>query len=208
MAISCLLGIKLGQSQVFDDKNERIPVTRVKTGPCLVVSKRKLGNSIRMQMGFGNKKITNKPQLGHLKGAGIKTAPRYLKEVEIQGEDVYQLGQEIKIGDVFKIGDIVKVSGISKGKGFGGVVKRHGFKGGPKTHGQSDRLRAPGAIGSTTTPGRVYKGKRMAGHLGVDRVTIKGLTVVNINSEENFMLIKGLIPGHKNGLVEVYLQDK
>lgn len=207
MTISGLLGEKKEQSQVFNDKNERIPVTRIIVGPCKVVSQRKINNNFHIQLGFGNQKITNKPQQGHIKGAGLTTAPRYIKEIKVVDGNEFQLGQEIKVSDVFKTGDVVKISGISKGKGFAGVVKRHGFKGGPKTHGQSDRLRAPGSIGSTTTPGRVYKGKRMAGHMGVERVTVKGLIVVSVDNDNNLLVVKGLVPGPVNGLLEIFKQD-
>ena len=145
--------------------------------------------------------------LGYFKKAGLdKNPPRFLREIRLNNlSDLNDLrpGMEIKIGEVFNPGDIVSVSGISKGKGFQGVVKRHHFKGGPRTHGQSDRERAPGAIGSTTTPGRVYKGKRMAGRMGQDRVTVKNLKVVNINSEKNTLTISGLVPGGKNSLLVI-----
>ncbi len=114
-----------------------------------------------------------------------------------------RVGDIIKLGEVFKEGDTVNIIGISKGKGFAGVVKRHHFKGGPKTHGQSDRLRAPGSIGSTTIPGRVYKGKRMAGRLGGEKVTVKNLKIFKIDPEKNFLMVKGLVPGGRNTLLKI-----
>ncbi len=203
MSISGLLGTKIEQSQAFDEKGQRIPVTKVNLGPCVVVHISKT-NPKKIQLGFGIMKKTNKPSQGHIKGAGIKTAPRFLKVFETEAENEYVLGAEIKAADVFKVGDKLKITGTSKGKGFAGVMKRHNFKGGPKTHGQSNRYRSPGSIGSTTTPGRVYKGKRMAGRMGGEQVTIKGLKVVNIDMENNQLLVSGLIPGARGNLISVY----
>lgn len=138
---------------------------------------------------------------GHIKKAGIETKPRFLRQFQVSDTGDLKLGQEIQAGDVFQPGDSVKVVGISKGKGFSGVMKRHGFHGGPATHGQSDRARAPGSIGQTTTPGRVYRGKRMAGRMGGDRVTVGGLSVVHVDSEHQTITIKGLVPGGKNSFL-------
>lgn len=155
-----------------------------------------------VQIGTGEKKSVRKPQLGHLKKAGIEKKVRFLREVKIEAEDL-QPGQEILLNQVFSIGDAVKVTGVSKGRGFAGGVKRHGFHGGPKTHGQSDRHRAPGSIGSGTTPGRVLKGKKMAGHMGVATVTYKGLEVIGIDKEKNILTIKGGVPGPIGALIRV-----
>jgi len=201
--VSAILGTKIEQTQKFTEEGKRIPVTKIKAGPCVVVqvkTKEKDGYSA-LQIGVSEKKKISKPLAGHLKKAGLKTAPLYLKEVKISPEEEakFKPGQEIKIEEVFKVGDKIKVTGWSKGKGFTGVVKRWGFKGGPRTHGQSDRERAPGSIGQTTTPGRVFKGKKMAGRAGGERVTISGLTVTGI--EGNTLEVKGLVPGPKNGFL-------
>ena len=197
--INKFFGFKLGQTQKYTESGERIPVTMVKVEPMTVISP--------WQFGFGIKKHINKPLAGLLKKAGIQKNLRFLREIRgekgEEGIEKGEAGSEIKITDVFKNGDKVSVTGISKGKGFAGVVKRHGFHGGPKTHGQSDRERAPGSIGQTTTPGRVYKGKRMAGKMGNERVTIKGLEVFDIDEEKKILYIKGLVPGNKNGVLEI-----
>jgi len=201
--IDAILGTKIEQTQKFTEEGKRIPVTRIKTSPCFVVqikNKKKNGYSA-LQLGFGRKKRINKPLEGHLRKAGKKIAPLYLKEVRISSEDEekFKPGQEIRIDEIFKVGDKIKVTGCSKGKGFTGVVKRWHFKGGPRTHGQSDRERAPGSIGQTTTPGRVFKGKKMAGRAGGERVTISGLTVTGI--EGDVLEVRGLVPGPKRGLL-------
>ncbi len=168
-----------------------------------------------VQLAMGTKKSVKKPQLGHLKKAGISSLPRWMREVKVKNNSKAEInlenlkpGQEIKVGQVFSQGDSVKVTGISKGRGFQGGVKRYNFKGGPKTHGQSDRHRAPGSIGAGTTPGRVYKGKRMAGHMGVDRVSYTGLEVLTVDQVNNLLTIKGGVPGHMGGLVIIEKQGR
>lgn len=162
-----------------------------------------------VQLGFGSKKSVKKPQLGHVKKAGFDKKLRWFREIRVQGTvDSGQLenikpGTEMNLSQVFSIGDAVKVTGISKGKGFQGGVRRHGFHGGPKTHGQSDRHRAPGAIGSGTTPGRVYKGKKMAGHMGNRQVSVKGLEVVGLDKQKNLLTVKGAVPGFAGSLVTI-----
>lgn len=213
------LGSKSDTTQLFDDQGRRIPVTFVKTTPCFIVDITwpDTRGYMSVKLGFGPSKNIKKTLQGQYKKAGIKTPLRFLKEIRLKkavekveendkkglkvGETSLFIGDEVKPAVVFKKGDIVNVSGTSKGKGFQGVVKRHHFAGGPKTHGQSDRWRAPGSMGQSTTPGRVYKGKRMAGHMGSDRVTIKNLQVVDVNDEGIF--VKGVIPGAKSGLIEV-----
>jgi large subunit ribosomal protein L3 len=199
--ITSILGKKLESTQKYTQKGVRIPVTEIQAGPCPVIRI----NGKRVQVGFGTQKNANKPDLGQIKGAGLKTAPKFFHEVECAEEDLNNLkpGSEIKVSDVLAPGDIIKVTGISKGKGFQGVVKRHGFHGGPKTHGQSDRERHPGSIGSTTTPGRVYKGKRMAGRMGGETVSVKNLLVMDVVSEKNLLSVSGLVPGAKNGLLTI-----
>lgn len=204
------IGKKVIQSQRFDEKGKRIPVTVIEAGPCTVVQiKKEKSGYNAIQLGFGIKKEKNitKPILGHLKKAGINKMPRFLREVRLKktpdAEISLKEGNEIKVGDVFKVGDIIDITGTSKGRGFTGVVKRHHFKGGPRTHGQSDRERAPGSIGQTTTPGRVYKGKRMAGRSGGEKVTVRNLKVVDVDSNSNRLVVIGLVPGVKNSLLTI-----
>lgn len=154
-----------------------------------------------IQLGFGSTMKADKPTLGHAKKAGLKNTPRFFKETKADKVEDIELGSEINVEEVLTAGDIVDVTGTSKGKGYAGVVKRHHFKGGPKTHGQSDRHRAPGSIGQSTTPGRVYKGKRMAGRMGDEQVTVKNLEVIEY--KDGVLLVKGLIPGHISSIVTI-----
>jgi len=200
--LQTLLGLKKHSTQAFMENGDRIPVTTIEAGPCWITHIDKAPNYTNIQLGFATKKHMNKAENGHLSKAGLTQKLRFLRSVRIDElPEGWGMGKEIHLSDVFAVGDTIRVTGISKGKGFAGVVKRHGFAGGPKTHGQSDRERAPGSIGQTTTPGRVYRGKRMAGRMGGDTVTVQGLKVVGIDAEKHTMTIKGLIPGHKNGLV-------
>lgn len=204
--VRTLLGIKKTQSQRFLEDGTRIPVTSVVVGGNKVISVKtpdKHGYRA-IQLGCGIKKNASKALIGHVKGAGLTTAPLFLREVRLSDGDstsLPQLGDTLAAASVFKPGDIIDVVGTSKGKGYAGVVKRHHFKGGPRTHGQSDRERAPGSIGQTTTPGRVYKGKRMSGRMGRRRVTIKNLEVLAVTDSE--ILIKGLVPGVRNSLIVI-----
>lgn len=209
--LNAILGTKITQSQAFTSNGKRIPVTKVMAGPCFVINikTRDKDGYNALQLGLGQRRMVTitKPEAGNLKKSGLeKNPPRFLREVPIS--DLSNLGDlrvgaQIKIEEVFVAGDTIQVTGVSKGKGFQGVVKRHHFRGGPRTHGQSDRERAPGAIGSTTTPGRVYKGKRMAGRMGTDRVTVKNLKVVKVDREKNILTILGLVPGGRNGLLVI-----
>lgn len=202
--INVLLGKKIDQYQHFLSDGTRIPVTEVLvSGNTVVFVKTKDKNGYNaIQLGFGVRKHPTKAMLGHIKGAALDAAPLFLREVSVEDNaETIALGSTLNPQDVFKPGDIIEVSGVSKGKGFAGVVKRHHFRGGPRTHGQSDRERAPGSIGQTTTPGRVYKGKRMAGRMGAAKATIKNLRVVDVT--EKTLLVKGLVPGGKNSLVVV-----
>ena len=206
-----LLGIKLGQSQQFTDEGKRIPVTTIQAGPCWVTNIAEYGAAVGIQLGFGTTKHLAKAQEGQMKKAGLDKKPRFLREIRVPahpgGESELgtppgcAVGDTITVGDVFAPGDAIRVTGTSKGKGFAGVVKRHHFAGGPRTHGQSDRERAPGSIGQTTTPGRVYRGKRMAGRMGTDTVTVRGLKVVSVDPQNNVLTIKGVVPGGRRGLL-------
>lgn len=186
----------------------RIPVTKISAGPCVVTqikSKEKDGYWA-IQVGFGTRNIKHiaKPQQAHLRGVTKeKEAPRFLREIRFLKKPLVKVGDVISVSEVFKRGDEVSVTGISKGKGFAGVVKRWKFAGGPKTHGQSDRQRAPGSIGQGTTPGRVWKGKKMAGRMGGEQATVKNLIVVDVNNDESTILVSGPVPGNKNGLLRI-----
>ncbi|MBI3443525.1 50S ribosomal protein L3 [Candidatus Woesebacteria bacterium] len=202
-----IFGTKLKMGQAFFD-NKRTAVTWIKTGPCIVtqIKTSQKDGYWAVQLGFGERRIKNvsKPMQGHLKGAIINDkAPRFLSEVKLNQEPEYKVGDKIEVSDIFVAGDKVRVTGISKGKGFAGVVKRHHFAGGPRTHGQSDRERAPGSIGQTTTPGRVFKGKAMAGRMGQERVTIKNLKVLSVNQDKDEIALSGSIPGANGGLVRI-----
>ena len=185
-------------TSTYDSRGRRVGATVVEMTPNYVTQL----NTLSVQLGFGTKKSVKKPQIGHTKKIGLDQKIRWFREVKGAGEDL-KPGQAINLDQVFSIGDSVKVSGTSKGKGYAGVVKRHGIHGGRKTHGQSDRLRAPGAIGSGTTPGRVYKGKKMAGHMGAVQVSTRGLEVIAIDKEKNLLTIKGAVPGAAEGLVMI-----
>lgn len=198
-----LLGTKGTMSQTFIE-GFRIPVTKVTLGPCIVtqIKNKEKDGYWALQLGFGTKKTknTSKQLQGHFKKIKnselkINNYPRYIKEVRLTSEPKYNVGDVITVADIFKKGDVISVTAVNKGKGFAGGVRRFNFRGGPKTHGQSDRHRAPGSIGQTTTPGRVYKGKRMAGRMGGVQVTIKNVHVVDVNKETNEILVSSPIPG-------------
>ncbi len=202
--ISGLLGRKLGMMQVFSDKGEVIPVTVIAAGPCIVTQVRTVERDgyAAVQIGYEQvepRKLT-KPQQGHLKAANALL--RYLREFPADNPQEHTPGEVINV-ELFKPGQKIDISGTSKGHGFTGVVKRWGFHGGPKTHGQSDRHRAPGSIGAGTTPGRVWKGQKMAGRMGGKRVTIQNLEVVEVLPEKNLILVKGSVPGARTGLIEI-----
>ncbi|MGQ9585451.1 MAG: 50S ribosomal protein L3 [Anaerolineae bacterium] len=200
-----ILGKKVGMTQIFDENGEVVPVTVIEAGPCFVtqVKSREKDGYNAFQLGFEEVKPRrlNKPLLGHLKKAGLPPL-RHLREFRTKETPGYSAGQKVTVG-VFQVGDRVDVVGTSKGRGFAGGVKRYGFRGGPKTHGQSDRHRAPGAISSGTTPGRIWKGKRMAGHMGHERVTAQNLTVVQVDAERNLLVVRGPVPGPRNGLLVI-----
>ncbi len=202
--LNAILGIKQKQTQIFTEDGMRHSVTYVEAGPCWITAIDKTDKYTNIQLGFQNKRMMNKPEEGHIKKAGLTQKLRFLRSIRVDEVPAdWAVGKEINISDVFAIGDVIRVTGISKGKGFAGVVKRHGFAGGPKTHGQSDKERAPGSIGATTTPGRVFKGKRMAGRMGSDTVTVKGLKVIDIEPEKHVIIVSGLIPGPKDTLVTI-----
>lgn len=204
--MTAILGKKIGMTSVFDEKGESVPCTVIEAGPCTVtqIKTKERDGYEALQLGFEEKKerLVNKPAKGHFARSGA-TPKRILRE--FRGFDVtkYQPGAVVKVDDLFAKGDIVSVQGTSKGRGFQGVVKRHHFGGGFRTHGESDRERAPGSIGSSSYPSRVFKGMRMAGRMGGERVTVKNLRVVQVIAESNLLLIYGSVPGYNNSYVEI-----
>ena len=201
-----ILGKKIGMTRVYSETGSVIGVTVVEAGPCYVLQKKTEGKEgyNAIQVGFGAKKESreNKPMAGHFKSAG-QGCFYHVKEFRVDDPDQYELGQQINVSDLFKVGDIVDVTGTSKGKGFQGVMKRHGFAGGPGGHG-SNFHRAPGSIGMCAWPARVIKGKKMPGRMGNDTILKKNTIVVDIRSDENVVLLKGSVPGAKNGLLKIF----
>jgi large subunit ribosomal protein L3 len=200
--IQGLIGRKLGMTQIFDDSGVVHPVTVIELGPNVVTQVKSTDTDgyEAIQLGFGLDKRLTKPEQGHRKASGYMS--RTLREVKADDVSEFEVGQVLK-ADTFSTGELVDVTGTSKGRGFQGGMKRHGFSGANKTHGQSDRWRAPGSIGSSATPGRVFKGLRMAGHMGVDRVTVQNLKVLRVDIDRNVILVEGSVPGPNNGIVLV-----
>jgi large subunit ribosomal protein L3 len=208
MAMTGILGTKLGMTQVFDETGQVVPVTVVQAGPCVVTAVRTPDSDgySAVQIGFGalsDSKLRklNKPMRGHFEKAGV-TPRRYIAEIRTEGASEYTLGQELT-AELFAAGQRVDVTGKSKGKGFAGVMKRHGFKGLSSSHGTQRKHRSPGSIGACATPGRVFKGVRMAGRMGGERTTVQSLTVHAVDGDKNLLLIKGAVPGPRGGLVMV-----
>ena len=203
--IQGMMGKKLGMTQIFTADGRRVPVTIIEAGPCVVLQKKTVATDgyDAVQVGFGEKAAhrVSKPQLGHFKKAG-KGAFATLREFSADNVDEFNVGDEITCGTLFKIGDIVDVTGTSKGKGFQGVIKRWNFAGGRMSHG-SHFHRAPGSIGCSAWPSRVFKGKRMAGQMGNERSTTQNLAIVDVRPDENLIYIKGAIPGPRNGVVMI-----
>lgn len=198
-----ILGKKIGMTQIFTDKGLAIPVTVIEAGPCIVIQKKtpeKDGYSA-IQIGFGEKRerLFTKPLAGHFTKAGIRPL-RFLREMLVEDSEVFQVGQEIK-ADIFAQGEKVDVVGTSKGKGFAGAIKRHGFHRGPMAHG-SKYHRSPGSLGAKG-PARVYKGRKLPGHMGTDRVTVQNLEVIKVDADRNLIAVRGAIPGPKGGLILV-----
>ncbi len=202
-----ILGTKLGMSQLFTEEGERVPVTVIQAGPCAVTAVREAERDgyRAVQLAYGETKESRlgKPQLGHLKRAGV--APlRHLVEFRVSQDDErsYEIGQSLSVGDLFEKGQRVKVSGKSKGKGFQGTIRRHGFSRGPVSHG-SHNVRAPGSMGASATPSRVMKGKKLPGQMGNRRVTQLGLEVVDVDTDRNLLILRGAVPGPEGAVVEV-----
>lgn len=203
--IKGLLGKKVGMTQIFDESGVAIPVTLIEAGPCYVTQIRTVENDgyAAVQLGFEEVKLKRLTggELGHLKRNNLPPL-RFLREFREKHPEVSE-GDKVTVDQVFTAGEMVDVTGISKGKGFAGGVKRYHFRGGPKTHGQSDRWRAPGSRSSGTTPGRVFKGSRGAGHMGNERVTVQNLKVVFVDAERNLLGVRGAVPGPKGGLLMI-----
>ena len=199
-----IIGRKVGMTQIFDEKGNVIPVTVIEAGPCTVAQVKTVETDgyDAVQLGFGEvkDKHINKPEKGHFAKAGLE-AKKHLREFRLESVEGVKVGDEVK-ADVFEAGEKVDVQGISKGKGFQGVIKRHGQHRGPMGHG-SMYHRRPGSMGSTTTPGRVFKGKKLPGHMGSQTSTILNLDVVKIDTDKNVILVKGSIPGAKKSIVRV-----
>jgi large subunit ribosomal protein L3 len=200
--INALIGKKLGMSQLFSSDGEATPVTIIQIGPCTITQIKDVENDgyNALQLGFGEKKPkrTNKPLLGHLKKSG-KGPFAVLREIRVDEVADFELGQEIK-AEIFQVGELVHVVGKSKGKGFAGTIKRWNFSRGPMSHGGMNK-RPPGSIGCSASPSRVIKGRKMPGQMGNRRVTVKGLKVVDVRPEENIILVRGAVPGGRNGVV-------
>jgi large subunit ribosomal protein L3 len=193
-------------TSIFDDTGQVVPCTVIEAGPCFVtqVKTKERDGYNAVQLGFDSmpERLARQPQRGHVARAGVKPM-RFFREFRGDGEQEFQPGQEIRVDRVFAKGDVVSVRGTSKGRGFQGVVKRHHFGGGFRTHGQSDRERAPGSIGASSYPSRVFRGQRMAGRMGGDTVTVRNLQVVGILADSNLLLVKGSVPGAINGYLEI-----
>jgi len=200
-----ILGTKVGMTQIFNEDGICTPVTVVQAGPCVVVQKKTVDtdNYEALRIGFVkmDTKKMNKPDAGLFEKLSME-GYRYLKEFRPEDISSYEVGQVISVDAMFQDGDNIDVSGISKGKGFAGAIKRHGLKIGPKSHG-SKYHRGQGSMGSNTDPGRVFKGKTMAGHMGSERITVQNLEIVKVDSERNLLLVKGAVPGHKGTLLEI-----
>ncbi len=200
-----IIGKKVGMTQIFDETGRVIPVTVIEAGPCVVTQKKTIENDgyVSVQLAYGDvaEKKLSKPELGHLKKAGT-TAKKHLKEFKLDNAAALELGAEIK-ADIFAAGDHVDVTGTSKGHGFQGSVKRHGTHIQKMTHGGGPVHRHSGSMGACSTPSRIFKGKNMPGHMGVDRVTVQNLDVVQVNAELNMIVVRGAIPGPKGGLVYI-----
>lgn len=203
--VKSLLGKKLGMTQLFDESGSVLPVTVLQVGPCYVIQVKTSDSDecLAVQIGFdeAKKKRVSKPLLGHFAKAGVPPT-KLLRDVEPDGDEVPELGQRLG-AEVFAETARVDVTGISKGRGFAGVMRRHGFHGMPASHGTSKKHRAPGSIGSGTDPGRVMRGKAMPGHMGVRQVTVHNLDVVRVDTDRNLLLVKGAVPGSKGSYVTV-----
>src|SRR5574341_1171200 len=203
--VTAILGRKVGMTTIFGPSGNSIPVPVIEAGTCPIVQFKSGENSAYKgaQLGFGEKRknLYTKAELGHFDKAKLEPK-RILKEIRLQETEGLAVGQEVKV-DIFKPGEKVDVTGVSKGLGFQGGVRRHHFAGGPKSHGQSDRLRAPGSVGASSFPSRTFKGQRMAGRMGGDKVTVKNLQVIEVDPEKNLLVLEGAVPGKRNSILTI-----
>ena len=201
MSVEGIFGRKVGMTQLFEENGDAVPVTVIETPPCTVVQVKNHDSDgyEAVQLGFGEKKRVTQPLKGHMKGLGQF---EYLREVKVDDIAAWEVGQKVGC-EIFEPGDLVDVTGATKGRGFAGVMKRHNFHGGPKTHGQSDRDRAPGSIGAGTSPGRVIKGMKMAGHMGTGDATSKNLKVVRSDTDRGVLIVRGAVPGNEGVLLKI-----
>jgi large subunit ribosomal protein L3 len=201
-----LMGKKVGMSRLYTERGDMIPVTVIETGPCVVLQKKTVDKEgyNAIQLGFEARKESrlSKPMAGHVKGAG-KGGFYHIREFRVNDPAQYEVGQELMVTDLFKVGDLVDIQAATKGRGFQGVVRRYGFKGGRATHGSMFH-RAPGSIGCSAWPSRVIKGKKLPGHMGTNLVTKKNCMVIDIRPEQNVVIVKGGVPGAKQGLIQIY----
>jgi len=206
--LSGIIGKKIGMTQVFTGEGNLVPVTVIQAGPCTVVQRKAAARDrySAVQLGFGTQKASrmSKAARGHV-GKLAKGPFRVLREFRVSAEVQLDVGQDVRVGEIFKAGDAVDVTGVSKGRGTAGVIKRHGFSGFPATHGTHEYFRHGGSIGNRSYPGRVFKGKRMAGRLGNVRVTVANLQVVEVRAEEDLLLVRGAVPGARGGAVLIRL---
>ena len=203
MSINGILGRKIGSTQIFQKDGAAVAVTVIEAGPCTVVQIKtpERDGYHAVQLGFGTARSVNSPLMGHMKKLGRF---KHMREFRNGQSSDLEIGSIVNC-DIFSPGDLVSISGTGKGKGFAGVVKRYNFRGGPRTHGQSDRWRAPGSIGAGTDPGRVIKGLKMAGHMGTRQITVKNLLVLRSDPDKGILLVRGAVPGNKNGLLKIRL---
>ncbi|WP_297954927.1 50S ribosomal protein L3 [uncultured Desulfobulbus sp.] len=201
-----ILGRKIGMTRVYDENGRSIPVTVIEAGPCTILQKKTVQKEgyNAIQLGFLEKKESklNKPEAGHFKRSGGKGF-YHVREFRVENPESYEVGQQVTLTEMAAIGDMIDIAGKSKGRGFQGVIKRHGFRGGRATHG-SDFHRAPGSIGCSAWPSRVLKGKKMPGRMGNETVTQKNLKIIDIRNDENVLLVRGTVPGAKNGLLNIF----
>lgn len=200
-----LLGRKLGMTTLFSPDGNQVPATVLEVGPCVVtqIKTRQQDGYDALQVGFVAKELSrlNKPMQGHVRKSG-KQGYRFLREIPVNDPAAYELGQALTVDGVFQVGERVDVSGVSKGRGFSGVIKRWGFHGGRDTHGSMFH-RAPGSVGASATPSKVIKGRKLPGRYGTDRVTVRNVEIVDVRTDQNVLIIKGAVPGSRSGLVEV-----
>ncbi len=204
MSLTTIVGEKVGMTQIFDEEARALPVTVIKAGPCRIVQIRtpETDGYSAVQLGYGQARGANRPVSGHYAKAGVEPARR-LVEVRVDDVSEFAVGQEIKVEDIFQPGGKADVTGVSKGKGFQGVMKRHNFRGQKASHGAHKIHRAPGAIGACATPARVFKGTKLPGRMGAERVTVLNLAVVGVDAEQGLLLLQGAVPGPKGAMVFV-----